>query len=557
MLRDAAPSPTRRRPERSATTTTATSKTLALWMMVCAASAARSVASVAPERIDYVQSLDEILGSYSDSAPAAPNAAAAATSARSPSATALPEISDSEPEDEEQGTQEDYKQKEEWWKDPLSMFDDDDEGGGGGDGDQGQEGTGQAKFAEPPTLQQIPQEDAAVEPPEAVAEAAGASTAPEIPVAPLTPSKPKTRPSFAFLKRQSTTATAANTVPKEVRSVVSTGSAGLPLLALLPKARLLLQGAGMPAVALLVTGGAVLQKILPTLQRRWSSRSEQQQQYDDDDYDDNAREEDYYDEYEADLVSDILSQSQHLPSENDFFEDDHLSEHESSEQDLDLLSEGDGPETSSLKQTTRDGRRVAQGSRRRRRKKRRRRAPTSNRVPANRAADADILIDQESTSAVEAATAAAASLKFQWPKFRNPLPYRGSSGERVPSKRELVAQVQELQNRCSVVGSEKNTMETTYEQASCQLQESMAELSRAKQTTQYLQSQLRDNEEMLQRVVATERRKAKEELVKMKEAMVKVVEREREAMRDEFMKQAAELQSMWEEQQDLDEIALQ
>jgi hypothetical protein len=41
--------------------------------------------------------------------------------------------------------------------------------------------------------------------------------------------------------------------------------------------------------------------------------------------------------------------------------------------------------------------------------------------------------------------------------------------------------------------------------------------------------------------------------MKMKEAMVKVVEREREAMRDEFMKQAAELQTLWQEQNENEE----
>jgi hypothetical protein len=59
---------------------------------------------------------------------------------------------------------------------------------------------------------------------------------------------------------------------------------------------------------------------------------------------------------------------------------------------------------------------------------------------------------------------------------------------------------------------------------------------------------LRDNEELTQRAIKSERTKAKDELVRMKEAMIKIVEREREAMREEFIQQADELETLWSQQ---------
>lgn len=63
-------------------------------------------------------------------------------------------------------------------------------------------------------------------------------------------------------------------------------------------------------------------------------------------------------------------------------------------------------------------------------------------------------------------------------------------------------------------------------------------------TTRYLKAQLRDNEEMMDRAIRAERRKAKEELLRLKDAMLEVVERERQAMRDELIRQAEEVQAL-------------
>lgn len=119
-----------------------------------------------------------------------------------------------------------------------------------------------------------------------------------------------------------------------------------------------------------------------------------------------------------------------------------------------------------------------------------------------------------------------------------------SDRPRLPSARQLSEQVQDLSTRCQQAESTKSAVESAYERASCELQEAQSEVTTLKQTTRYLQAQLRDNEEMLGRMVKAERRKAKDELTKMKEAMVRVVEQEREAMREEFKKQAAELENM-------------
>lgn len=63
-------------------------------------------------------------------------------------------------------------------------------------------------------------------------------------------------------------------------------------------------------------------------------------------------------------------------------------------------------------------------------------------------------------------------------------------------------------------------------------------------TTNYLKAQLRDNQEVMDRAVRAERRKARDELTKMKEAMLQVLQRERQELRAKMMKQTAEVQAM-------------
>jgi hypothetical protein len=63
-------------------------------------------------------------------------------------------------------------------------------------------------------------------------------------------------------------------------------------------------------------------------------------------------------------------------------------------------------------------------------------------------------------------------------------------------------------------------------------------------TTNYLKAQLRDNQEVMDRAVRAERRKARDELTKMKEAMLQVLQRERQELRAKLMKQTAEVQAI-------------
>jgi hypothetical protein len=355
----------------------------------------------------------------------------------------------------------------------------------------------------------------------------------------------------------------------------------LSLLAvqLIPKAKILLQV--LPAVEVLtvctVVGGAVVAKFLPKLaflsninssshksdmdmddqdiideyrnkQKRQRSRRQKKepttQDLDsDDDFDERAADVDV-DVDDQDTVMDLddirFGSRSSPPPENDFFE----MEHEDT-------SRSTGSSSSSSSSGTR-----------RKRTKRRRRTQTSE----SPWADADAASTNDSLNQIDESDVSSAAFQenlnknnnrktIGWPKFtfRNPLPYRPPAGELALSKRELAQSVQDLKHRVTSAEAEKTNMEASYEQASWQLQETTTELAGSKQTTKYLQAQLRDNEEMLERVVRSERHKAKEELMKMKEAMVKVVEREREAMRDEFMKQAAELQTLWQEQNENEE----
>lgn len=63
-------------------------------------------------------------------------------------------------------------------------------------------------------------------------------------------------------------------------------------------------------------------------------------------------------------------------------------------------------------------------------------------------------------------------------------------------------------------------------------------------TTRYLKAQLRDNEDVMNKAIRAERRKAKEELGRMKEAMVAVLDKERKAMREELKRQSIELRGL-------------
>eukprot|EP00523_Entomoneis_sp_CCMP467_P018307 CAMPEP_0168825414 /NCGR_PEP_ID=MMETSP0726-20121227/11622_1 /TAXON_ID=265536 /ORGANISM="Amphiprora sp., Strain CCMP467" /LENGTH=449 /DNA_ID=CAMNT_0008878495 /DNA_START=20 /DNA_END=1370 /DNA_ORIENTATION=+ len=126
----------------------------------------------------------------------------------------------------------------------------------------------------------------------------------------------------------------------------------------------------------------------------------------------------------------------------------------------------------------------------------------------------------------------------------------GPQKVRLPPSRVLNEQLEEMTQLFEDAQAAKEAVEKEYEKTSWQLQETLTELNSLKTTTRHLQAQLADNESVMSRAIRAERRKAKEELLRMRESMVKVVEREREQMREEFMKQASELQVMWKKQQE-------
>jgi hypothetical protein len=81
------------------------------------------------------------------------------------------------------------------------------------------------------------------------------------------------------------------------------------------------------------------------------------------------------------------------------------------------------------------------------------------------------------------------------------------------------------------------------------LQETQTELANLQSSTNYLKAQIRDNQEVLERAIRSERRRAREELTKMKEAMLQVLQRERQELRSKMMKQTAEVQALLKERE--------
>ena len=149
--------------------------------------------------------------------------------------------------------------------------------------------------------------------------------------------------------------------------------------------------------------------------------------------------------------------------------------------------------------------------------------------------------------------------------------------EKLPPARDLMDQVEFLQQDLATIKGEKESMEREYEKASwqvsfstsacalferngytnnipslflfTQLQESQNELATLHSSTNYLKTQLRDNQEVMDRAVRAERRKARDELTKMKEAMLQVLQRERQELRAKMMKQTADVQAILKERE--------
>jgi hypothetical protein len=153
----------------------------------------------------------------------------------------------------------------------------------------------------------------------------------------------------------------------------------------------------------------------------------------------------------------------------------------------------------------------------------------------------DFESDRSTTSLVtrrKSSRSAAVSTEMAAPWWRRIL------GPRMPSARTLLLQIQELHAQVDQALLSRAAMEQAYEKCSAELQQRQTELTSLQQTIEYLQKQVADQLETRKRAIRLERKKAKEEMTKMKKTMVKVVERERQTMRDEFMKQAADLEAL-------------
>jgi len=110
--------------------------------------------------------------------------------------------------------------------------------------------------------------------------------------------------------------------------------------------------------------------------------------------------------------------------------------------------------------------------------------------------------------------------------------FSGSSSKNtLPPARELFDEIESLRKELSVAKNEKECIEREYETASFSLQETQNEVINLQSSSQYLKAQLRDSQEVMEKAIRGERRKAREELARMKEAMLQILQRERKELR--------------------------
>lgn len=95
---------------------------------------------------------------------------------------------------------------------------------------------------------------------------------------------------------------------------------------------------------------------------------------------------------------------------------------------------------------------------------------------------------------------------------------------------------------------DKRAMEQAYEKTSFKLQEAQSEVSHLSSSTNYLKTQLKDYEEMMDRTIRNERRKSKEELLRVKAIMEATRKEERDMMRRQFLKELERVQTQFEQE---------
>ena len=110
-----------------------------------------------------------------------------------------------------------------------------------------------------------------------------------------------------------------------------------------------------------------------------------------------------------------------------------------------------------------------------------------------------------------------------------------------------------LVERAKAAEVERESIEREYESSSSQLQATQNQLQALSKTNGYLKAQLRDIQRTSESAVMTERRKADEEMARVRESLVTVLERERRLMRAQMMNASKRLNSMMNEQMDDDD----
>ena len=130
---------------------------------------------------------------------------------------------------------------------------------------------------------------------------------------------------------------------------------------------------------------------------------------------------------------------------------------------------------------------------------------------------------------------------------RAPLVHGAPTGGLLSRKVRVTAdELEFLKVQAEKAMMERQGMEQEYEKTSFQLQEAQSEVTQLASTTKYLKSQLRDYEEMMDRTIRNEPRKAKAEIQRIKDSLERAREQEQEALRRQFVKEMHKMQGTYE-----------
>ena len=111
-------------------------------------------------------------------------------------------------------------------------------------------------------------------------------------------------------------------------------------------------------------------------------------------------------------------------------------------------------------------------------------------------------------------------------------------------------EVQALYERAETAEAERDAIEREYELSSKQLQGMQQQVQSISKTNTYLKAQLRDIQRSSESAVLAERKKANEEMARVRESLVDLLERERRLMRAQMMKASSRLRTLMEDEAD-------